>query len=208
MLLEPVSVASMRIREEYSAASALGQQHGGATVSNTVFDREADELLTIFARAADPEAAQNFLDAVMLDFVQGHKLLFAGERAVMEDRMKDIAQERDRIHQELRSLEVATGSKEKSEPEAALSALKLLTRAQFSQQELSLEQEAVRLQRDIIDLQSQPTMRISAATRPQVAVEPRITFLVTLGGLLGTILGCGLAFFAEFAIQVWRRLKH
>ncbi|MDB5387622.1 MAG: chain length determinant family protein [Planctomycetaceae bacterium] len=208
MLLEPVSVASMRIREEYSAASALSQQYGAAAVTNTVFDREADELLTLFARAGDPDSAQKFLDAVMLDFVQQHKQLFADERAVMEGRLKGIGLERDRIRKELQSLETATGPTGKSDTEAALTALRQLTRAQLLQQEITLEQEAVRLQRDSIDLQSQPTVRISSATRASSPVEPRTTFLLMLGSVIGIVLGCGLAFFVEFAIQVRRRLSH
>jgi uncharacterized protein involved in exopolysaccharide biosynthesis len=207
MLLEPVSVASMRLREQYSAASDLSQQYDGAYVSNTVFDREADELLTLLARGPDASSTQKFLDAVMLAFVQEHQQLFAGERAVMDSRLKVIDQERERIDQELQRLDAVTHPADKPGHESTLVVLQQLARSQFLQQKVTLEQEAVRLQRDAIDLQSQPTIRISAATAGVAPVEPRTTFLLLLGCLFGVLIGFGLAFFIEFAAQIWRRLR-
>lgn len=210
MLLEPVAVASMRVREEYAAHSILGQQFHGAAVTSTVFDREADELLTILARASDPEVAQKFLNAVMQDFVRGHQQLFAPERAVMEDRLKVIETEQERLRQEIQKIEVASTKPDKmptsSVADPQVTTLEQLTRAQFQQQLLSLEQEAVRLKRDIIDLQSQPTILLSPASLAVYPAEPRTTFLMGLGCVLGIILGCGMALAAEFVSQVRRRL--
>ncbi len=89
----------------------------------------------------------------------------------------------------------------------ALLALRQLSRAQFIQQELSLQQESVRLQRDIINLQSPPTQKISSAFLPTAPVEPRRNMTWSIGTGLGLVFGCGLAFFFEFLQQVRHKLR-
>ncbi len=204
VLLEAAPVAALRVSREYAAHSPLGQKFGGAYVSDAAFERGADELLTIASRAASPEAARDFLNAVLVEFVEYHKTLYSAERAVLQQRLEMIANEKQRISAELRSLEQTPAKADQNE---TLLAVKQLSRAQFLQQELSLEQESVRLQRDIINLQSPPTQRISNATLPTTPVEPRRNMTWAIGTGLGLLFGCGLAFFFEFLQQVVRRLR-
>lgn len=203
VLLEATPVAALRVYQEYAPHSPLGQKFGGAFVSDTAFEKGADELLTIFARASSPEAARDFLDAVMTEFVASHKALYSDERGVMEQRLEVIDREKLRITSELKVLDESLA---RPDQDAALVAVKQLTRAQFLQQELSLEQEAVRLRREILNLQSPPTQRVSDPTLQLAAVEPRRTVTWGIGTLLGLLLGCGLAFSIEFVQQVKQRL--
>ncbi len=203
VLLEGTPVAALRVFQQYTPHSALGQKYGGAYVSDTNFEKGADELLTIFARAAAPESARDFLDEVLTEFVDSHRQLYAAERGVMEQRLTAIDSEKTRIDNELKDLNQSLG---KAEQDAALLAVKQLTRAQFIQQELSLEQEAVRLRREILNLQSPPTVRVSDPTLQPGPVEPRKTITWGIGTCLGVLLGCGLAFSIEFIQQVRERL--
>lgn len=203
VLLEATPVAALRVYGEYAPHSPLGQKFGGAYVSDTAFEKGADELLTIFARASSPEAARDFLDGVLTEFVASHKSLYSAERNVMEQRLEVIESERQRLATELKGLDETIN---KPNQEAALLAVKQLTRAQFLQQQLSLDQEAVRLRREILNLQSPPTERVSDPTLPTAAVEPRRTITWGIGTCLGLLLGCGLAFSIEFVQQVRQRL--
>lgn len=204
VLLEAAPVAALRVSSEYAAHSSLGQKFGGAYVSNASFDRGADEILTIVARASAPEAARDFLNAVLMEFVERHKQLFREERRVLTQRIEKIAQEKQRITAELATIQAATA---KASDNAALQAVQQLSRAQFLQQELSLEQEAVRLQREVLNLQSPPTELVSAATLSHAAVEPRRSMTWGIGTGLGILLGCGLAFSFEFIQQIAGRLR-
>lgn len=204
VLLEAAPVAALRVSGAYAAHSPLGQQFGGAFVSNASFDRGADEVLTISARAATPETARDFLNAVLAEFVERHKQLFQDERQVLTQRLDKIAQEKQRITAELGTLQEA-GTK--AADNVALQAVHQLSRAQFLQQELSLEQEAVRLQREVLNLQSPPTELVSAATLPNSTVEPRRNMTWGIGTGLGILLGCGLAFLFEFLQQIAIRLR-
>ena len=204
VLLEAAPVAALRVSREYAAHSPLGQRFGGAYVSDATFERGADELLTIAARASTPEASRDFLNAVLSEFVEHHQTLYSAERAVLQQRLTRIANEQQRISVELHSLEQAPTKVDQND---ALLAVRQLSRAQFLQQELSLEQESVRLQRDIINLQSPPTQRISNATLPSAPVEPRRNMTWAIGTGLGLLFGCGLAFGFEFLQQVVRRLR-
>ena len=204
VLLEAAPVAALRVSREYAAHSPLGQKFGGSYVSDAVFERGADELLTIAARGSSPEVVRDFLNAVLTEFIEYHKTLYSEERQILQHRLEMIAKEQQRISTELRSLEQAPTKVDQNE---TLLAVRQLSRAQFLQQELSLEQESVRLQRDIINLQSPPTQRISNATLPTSPVEPRRSMTWSIGIGLGLLLGCGLAFFFEFLQQVLRRLR-
>lgn len=203
VLLEATPVAALRVQSEYAPHSPLGQKFGGAYVSDTAFEKGADELLTIFARASSPDAARDFLDGVLTEFVASHKSLYSAERNVMEQRLEVIESGRQRIATELKGLDETIN---KPNQEAALLAVKQLTRAQFLQQQVSLDQEAVRLRREILNLQSPPTQRVSNPTLPTAAVEPRRTITWGIGTCLGLLLGCGLAFSVEFVQQVRQRL--
>lgn len=205
VLLEATPVAALRVFQQYTPHSALGQKFGGAYVSDTAFEKGADELLTIFARASSPQLAHDFLDVVLTEFVDSHRQLYSAERQVMEQRLSAIQAEKEQIGQELK---VLGESLTKGEHEAAVLAVKQLTRAQFLQQELSLAQEAVRLRREVLNLQSPPTQRVSAPTLQLAAVEPRRTITWGIGTCLGILLGCGLAFSIEFVQQVRHRIKH
>lgn len=200
VLLEAAPVAALRVSREYAAHSPLGQKFGGSYVSDAVFERGADELLTIAARGSQPEAVRDFLNAVLTEFIDYHKTLYSEERKVLQQRLETIAKEEQRISTDLRNLERAPNNVDQN---VALMAV----RAQFLQQELSLQQESVRLQRDIINLQSPPTQRISNATLPSSPVEPRRNITWGIGTGLGLLFGCGLAFFFEFLQQVMRRLR-
>lgn len=204
VLLEAAPVAALRVSREYAAHSVLGQKFGGAYVSDAAFERGADELLTIAARASSPEAARDFLNAVLDEFVAYHKTLFSEERKVLQQRLDMIAVEQQRISAELRSLEQTPGKVDQNE---ALLALRQLSRAQFLQQELALQQESVRLQRDMINLQSPPTQKISNAFLPSAPVEPKRNMTWSIGTGLGLLFGCGLAFFFEFLQQVRQKLR-
>ena len=204
VLLEAAPVAALRVSREYPAHSPLGQKFGGAYVSDAAFERGADELLTIASRGYSPEATRDFLNAVLDEFVAYHKTLYSEERKVLQQRIEMIAKEQDRISAELRSLEQAPTKVDQNE---SLLALRQLSRAQFMQQELSLQQESVRLQRDIINLQSPPTQKISNAFLPAAPVEPRRNMTWSIGTGLGLLFGCGLAFFFEFLQQVREKLR-
>lgn len=204
VLLEAAPVAALRVSREYAAHSPLGQKFGGAYVSDAVFERGADELLTIAARGSSPESVRDFLNAVLTEFVDYHKSLYSEERKIIQQRLETIAKEQQRIAAELRQLEAAPARAGQND---AVLAVQQLSRAQLMQQDLTLEQESFRLQRDIINLQSPPTQRISNATLPSVPVEPRRNFTWGMGTGLGLLLGCGLAFFFEFLQQVARRLR-
>ncbi len=203
VMLESAPVASKRIQQGYTSQSPLGVKYGGAYVLDTNFEKGADEILTVIARASSPELARDFLDGVLTDFVASHKSLYAEERNVMEQRLEVIDRERQRISTELKGLDETLN---KPNQDAALLAVKQLTRAQFLQQQLSLEQEAVRLRREILNLQSPPTVRVSDPTLAMSPVEPRRTITWGLGTCLGLLLGCGLAFSIEFVEQVRQRL--
>lgn len=204
VLLEAAPVAALRVSREYAAHSALGQKFGGAYVSDAAFERGAEELLTIASRASSPEAARDFLNAVLDEFVAYHKTLFSEERKILQQRIEMIATEQQRISAELWNLEQTPSKVEQNE---ALAALRQLSRAQFLQQELALQQESVRLQRDIINLQSPPTEKISNAFLPAVPVEPRRNMTWLIGTTLGVLFGCGLAFFFEFLQRVREKLR-
>lgn len=204
VLLEATPVAALRVYQQYTSQSKLGQKYLGAFVSDTAFEKGADELLTIFARGPDAEKTRDFLNEVMSEFVADHRKLYSEERGVMESRLKLIATEKQQIETELKEL-VSTLAK--PDQDASLLAVKQLTRAQFLQQELSLEQEAVKLRREILNLQSPPTELVSAATLQQSPVEPRRTVTWGLGTCLGLLLGCALAFAVEFWQQVRHRLR-
>lgn len=204
VLLEPTPVAALRVFQEYAAHSPLGQKHGGAYVSATSFEKGADELLVILARAPSPEAARDFLDAVLTEFVADHKSLYAEERQVIEERLQAIEKQQERIAAELAGTETPAV---KPDDNPALLAVRQLSRAQILQQNLSLEQEAVRLRREILNLQSPPTERISNPTLQTFPVEPRRSITWGVGTGLGLLLGCGMAFSVEFLQQVRRRLR-
>lgn len=204
VLLEATPVAALRVFQQYTGHSPLGQKYGGAYVSDTNFEKGADELLTIFARASSAANARDFLDAVLTEFVDSHRKLYADERQVMEQRLTVIDAERQVIEKELARLSEAFNS---PAPDATVLALDQLTRTQFLQQELALEQEAVKLRREILNLQSPPTQRVSDPTLQDAPVEPKWTITWGIGTCLGILLGCGLAFSIEFGQQVRQRLK-
>lgn len=203
-LLEAGPVAALRISREYAAHSFLGKKYGGASISDATFDRGADELLTIAARASSPDTAREFLDAVLTEFVAGHQSLFTDERQAIEARLKVIGTEIERVATERQSLEQM---KTKPDQIEVVLAVQQLSRAQFLQQQVVLEQEAIRLQRDLLHLQSPPTTRISDPTWQGAPVEPRRSLIWQMGTGLGLLFGLALAFGFEFLLQVIRQMR-
>jgi len=199
MLLEPVPVAALRVREEFAPGSELSQKHQGTYVSRTVFDKEADELLTIFARGPNPKATRDFLQQVAEDCVAKHRSLFAPARQAMDSRLKQIADQRLLLQQELNGLQIPP------DDQPAAIAISRLTRAQLLQQQLELDQETVRLQRDLADLHSQPTEVLVAASIPGVAVEPNLKWAFVLGVCGAVLVGVACAFIADFVSVLIRR---
>lgn len=215
MLLEPVPVAALRVREQYSPGSPFSQQYGGAFVSQTPFDKEADELLTILARGPAPQVTQEFLDAVLADFVREHGELFKPERDIIDRRLQEVAAHLSSLQGDLKRLEgtppAAAGELNQDgqspSPDPERRALHLLVRSELLRQKLSLEQEVVQLRRERVDLQSQSTRLLTPASLPVRPVEPRYVTFSVLGTAIGLCLGISLALAVEFLASVQQVLR-
>lgn len=201
MLLEPVAVAALRAREQFGPGTELSREYQGAAISQAVFDKEADELLTLFARGTSASATQEFLAAVAQDFVTRHRGLFAPAREAMQARIERIGLDQQRLATELASFPEASAE------QPAQAALLRFTRAELFQQQLELEQEVVRLQRDLADLQSPPTEILVPANLPDRAVEPSLKWALFSGLAAGVFCGISLAFSVDFLQRVRARAK-
>jgi|GEM_PF-2777823 len=204
MLLEPVEVLAQRVREEYAPGSPLATEYG-AYLSGTSFDKDADELLVMTARAGSAAEAEQFLSAVAAEVIDRHANLFAPRRQVLDERIAALQSRMSALDGELAALAASQDSTAAADPSQAV--LQKVARSALLEQRHALEQEEVRLKLEVLDLQVQPTQLITKPQANPQPVAPSPIFTGIVSTVVGLFLGGVAALAWEFLSRVRERLR-
>jgi hypothetical protein len=174
-------------------------------LSSVAVARGAKQMVTLKAIGANPAEARDFLGRVVEHVMSDHRQPYDEAVRVQNEYLTAVEEQLLQLHQDVDALtEHLHGLKAKDPSEAALVTLERATRRAA---EPTLESTRTTLRLVLMPPHTQPTQLLQEPTLPERAARPRPALYITVGVVLGILMGLFAAFCAELLASARKKNK-
>ena len=163
-------------------------------------NKSSKNAVSLQAMGHSPAEAQNYLARVTQQILEQHRVIYARTQHERQQQITFIQQQQQWVTVQMLQVNNTLRALEKSNP--AQASVLILERARLQTQQAEMAEKISQLNLSMAVPFSAPTTLMRHPTLPVSAFQPRPVLYLTLGALMGVILGLLIIFIVEFFVKV------
>jgi len=196
-LFEPADVLSSRLIARYGEDVADGIRRDRPFLRRATPSKLTPGVVDLVSEGHAPGDAASLLERVFADVVKTHGEIYSGNRAFLEERLRNIDAQRAALRRQYDEASVLVNQLKQSDPVQA--SLIVLDRSSIAESITTLDAERPQVAQKLSPPQTQPTELLGDVVAPVKPASPKKALVLVLAAILGTVAGLVLALIAEAA---------